>query len=358
MFSGYVNANGVSVYTYDSYGNILTTTIGNESTFIKSQNIYTSNGNYLTSQINPSGNSVTYNYDQTKGTLTSFTDAKSATTSYTYDPYFDRLTGVSKTVSGQQVSNSYGYQYDRLSSITHNGFSYSFAYDLLGNLTQVLAGTQPLITNTYEARTSRLMGSTYGNGQSIGYEYDNFDRIIAKKYNNVTRYKYAYDGSGNVGVIEDIVNNVSYRYLYDMAERISKVVDSIGNSTEYEYNRENDIHRITEKKGSGTYSINYSYDKDRRPVKITGPNGSFTSYTYDILNRITGSTINTGFVQYNTTYSYLSGASGSSTYRLGTINNNGSAISYTYDANGNIETITQSGNQIKYYYDELNKRLY
>jgi YD repeat-containing protein len=49
---------------------------------------------------------------------------------------------------------------------------------------------------------------------------------------------------------------------------------------------------------------------------------------------------------------------GYSTYLLGSISNNGSAISYTYDANGNIETITQNGNQIKYYYDDLNKRLY
>ena len=39
-----------------------------------------------------------------------------------------------------------------------------------------------------------------------------------------------------------------------------------------------------------------------------------------------------------------------------TINNNGDSTSYTYDANGNIDTITYSnGKTIKYYYNELNE---
>jgi YD repeat-containing protein len=33
---------------------------------------------------------------------------------------------------------------------------------------------------------------------------------------------------------------------------------------------------------------------------------------------------------------------------IGSINNNGNAISYTYDANGNIQTITQNGQTITY----------
>lgn len=46
--------------------------------------------------------------------------------------------------------------------------------------------------------------------------------------------------------------------------------------------------------------------------------------------------------------------SGEST-RIASMDNNGKKISYTYDANGNIETITEDGKTIKYYYNELNE---
>ncbi|URZ04113.1 RHS repeat-associated core domain-containing protein [Clostridium felsineum] len=41
--------------------------------------------------------------------------------------------------------------------------------------------------------------------------------------------------------------------------------------------------------------------------------------------------------------------------KLQTVDNNGNQINYTYDANGNIETITQGGKAIKYSYNELNE---
>ena len=45
----------------------------------------------------------------------------------------------------------------------------------------------------------------------------------------------------------------------------------------------------------------------------------------------------------------------STTTKVGTITNQGVGITYTYDANGNIETITNNNQQTKYYYDELNE---
>ncbi|MBW8308473.1 MAG: RHS repeat-associated core domain-containing protein, partial [Candidatus Paracaedibacteraceae bacterium] len=43
------------------------------------------------------------------------------------------------------------------------------------------------------------------------------------------------------------------------------------------------------------------------------------------------------------------------TARVASITNNGSAVSYTYDQNGNIETITDGTKFTKYYYNELNE---
>ncbi|ELP58541.1 putative cell wall associated protein [Clostridium pasteurianum DSM 525 = ATCC 6013] len=49
------------------------------------------------------------------------------------------------------------------------------------------------------------------------------------------------------------------------------------------------------------------------------------------------------------------GADSKNSAKIGTINNNGKQISYTYDANGNIQTITENGKTIKYTYNELNE---
>ena len=159
--------------------------MGDASTFMKSSAEYTPNGNYMKSLTDSSGNAITYNYNETKGVLDSINDPKGKTTAYSYDPLLDRLKSVSKVADGQTIINSYDYLNDRISAVTHNGFSYKFGYDALGNNNnKVDVGTQNLITNIFEARTSNLLKSIYGNSQSVSSKYDSLDRIITKLYNN------------------------------------------------------------------------------------------------------------------------------------------------------------------------------
>jgi RHS repeat-associated protein len=166
-------------FNYDSNGNPISSRVGDGTDYIQSKADYTASGNYIKSLTDSLGNTVNYNYDETKGLLTSVTDAKGSTTNNGYDG-MDNLTSTSKTVDGQQVTNSYSYQNDKISQITHNGFNYNFGYDSLGNNTTVAVGNQNLITNTYEPRTSVLLKSTYGNGQSVSTDYDNLDRVTGK----------------------------------------------------------------------------------------------------------------------------------------------------------------------------------
>ncbi|WP_341442921.1 carbohydrate binding domain-containing protein, partial [Oxobacter pfennigii] len=74
--------NVVYTFTYDSYGNPLTAKVGGDLLFIKSTSAYTPNGNYIRDMTDSSGNKVTYNYNQTKGTLDSVVDPKGKQTSY------------------------------------------------------------------------------------------------------------------------------------------------------------------------------------------------------------------------------------------------------------------------------------
>jgi len=346
--------NVANSFTYDSYGNKLTSKVGDDTLFVKSSSTYTDNGNYAKTSADPSGSTVTYNYNQTKGTLDSVADAKSKTTSYVYDS-MDRLTDVSKSADGIEVKNSYTYENDRLKTITHNGFSYSFSYDSMGNNTQVSAAGQPLITNTYEDRTGKLLESTYGNGQKVSSDYDILDRVTARKYNGTIRSKYTYNASGNVAYQEDLVNGINYKYIYDLSERLMRIEDSAGNSVGYEYGADGSLNKINEMLPVGNRVTAYEYDKDNRIKKVTISNGSTINYLYDSVGRLSAATVTSGTLNYATEYSYAPGANSSSTNRLEKIRNNGREITYTYDANGNIETIAEEGKTIKYYYNELNE---
>ncbi len=145
----------------------------------------------------------------------------------------DKLSSVSKSVDGGTITNSYGYNNDRLFTITHNGFNYNFSYDSLGNNTSISVGNQNLITNSYDLKTGRLTSSTYSNGQTVSQSYDNSDRVTKKQNNGNDIAAYEYDASGNLGYKNDLVNNVSYRYIYDLSNRLTKTTDSLGNITNY-----------------------------------------------------------------------------------------------------------------------------
>jgi RHS repeat-associated protein len=255
-------------FTYDSYGNPLTSKIGNSASYIQSSATYSSSGDYIKSLTDSLGNTVNYNYDETKGLLTSVTDANGNTTTNSYDN-MDRLTSTSATVGGQQVTNSYAYLNDEISQITHNGFSYNFGYDSLGNNTTVAVGNQNLITNNYEPRTSLLLQSTYGNGEVVSNSYDDLDRVSSKSYNGNTEDTYEYDGDGNLGYKQDLVNGVNYTYTYDNADRLVKNADSNGNSTTYQYDLNENISSVIENVNNKGYITSYGYDKDNKQTQVS-----------------------------------------------------------------------------------------
>lgn len=375
-------------FAYDSYGNVLTQEITDTTSgkFIKSDKTYTADGDYLKEDKTAFGKTITYDYDANRGTLSSLTDEKGRNTYYNYDPITDNLLKVYKNVGGQEVSNSYAYENDRLKSITHNQFSYLFDYSPLGDVKNVKVGTQDLITNTYEDRTGKLLKSTYGNRQEISYVYDEADRVIENKFNGVTRYTYTYDAQGNVGRHEDLVNGVTYRYFTDVAGRNSQMRDSIGNITQWLFDENGNTTHLKENLIGVERNTDYFYDKDNKLTKVSyNNNNSKILYNYkgttsnpENLGRLTDVTVHVdGENKYKTKYSYIDGTNGAksttgivSSVALSKIikvtnpltnvieeqEDEQKLLSYTYDDSGNIETITHpDGKIIRYYYDELNQ---
>lgn len=109
-----------------------------------SSQTYTEGGRHVSTVTDMWGNVTSYAYgenDQGR-LLTGITDASGATTTYGYD-INDRVTSVSR--SGTDAAVSYTYEQDQLTSISHNGFTYAFTYDVYGNVALVEAGGETLI---------------------------------------------------------------------------------------------------------------------------------------------------------------------------------------------------------------------
>ena len=238
-------------YIYDDFGNITTTTIeSGSSDYIRSSSTYTEDGKNISSTTDPSGNTVNYEYfddGAKKDLLKTVIDPKNQATNYDYDESL-KLKSVSKTVNGQQVAtNSYTYQNDLLSTITHNGFNYNFDYDDFGKIKKASVGTQDLVNYTYESNSKKVSKIEYGNKigegkQYLDYSYDSVDRVTSMKIMGEEKFKYEYDENGNVGYHEDIINNIKFRYIYDVANRLTELNASNGDTTAFRYDNKSKKH--------------------------------------------------------------------------------------------------------------------
>ena len=314
---------------------------------------YTPSKNYMSSQTDALGNTVSYSYDESKGILLSSTDAKGTQTSYSYD-INDRVTNVS------QGGISVNYTYDsnnQLSTVTHNGTSYSLIYDALGRSKQTKIGTRLLVDNMYFAESGLLRKAAYGNGNTREYEYDRQGRVKKLIIDGVDRFSYTYDSQGNMLSYTDLVANEKFTYVYDFLGRPVQVRTSSGfkiKLTYDEFNRASDVEFVNGTESNKTSWV-FGNDSIVTGVKYNGVEK--ISYTYDLLKRQTKKTLNTT-VPFATSYEYKN----IDNYRTSTLidkisYSDGTALSYTYDANGNILTIKDQSNNIlaSYTYDSLNQ---
>ncbi|MDD2628153.1 MAG: RHS repeat-associated core domain-containing protein, partial [Clostridia bacterium] len=164
--------------------------------------------------------------------------------------------------------------------------------------------------------------------------------------------------------IKDIENNETKIHEYDLANRLVKLNVSDLLKIEYNYDLNSNVNKIETK-----FKINntllktvqeYVYDKDNKITNIylNGEKNKGLQYDYDTLARQTKRTIKDNEKRYETKYEYVTDETNpfKTTSMLKDITNKDNKISYTYDANGNIETITKGEEQTqKYYYDELNQ---
>ena len=341
---------------------------------------YTDDGNLLGNVTNERGKTTSYTYGDTSKLLTQAKDPKGNTTDYTYDNA-DRV----KKVASGVASNEYEYAQDRLSAIWHNNrqVKYGFGYDGIGNQTSVTVGngsaSKTLTSNSYDNR-NRLTSALYGNGQRVNYKYDSLDRPVIKYYNNDNPnnagYHTVYNANGLVGLHKDVVNTQRTRYTYDLAQRLVRVRRNVGvledNGAflaELAYTYENNTNRLSAYTlelllGSGTSKVKTSFTYGNKNgsqmtdavYEVRQNGGLHKTYTYDGLGRKTQTMMSMGGANKPIRYTYVGVAGNRTTTMLESLDNFGEKLSYTYDDNGNIETIRKNGVlQETYHYDVLNQ---
>ena len=328
--SGGQNLN-VTTYTYDSMGNLLTTT-------------------------DPMANTTTYRYNL-NNQLVKVTDALNNVTAYGYDPCGNRISATN--ANGHETT----YTYDKLNRV----------------LTEKLPG-EYTTRWTYDA-AGRIAAKTEPKGDTTTYKYDKAGRLTDKTYKDGSMVTYTYDGNGNRLSMDDQLGRTLYQY--DANGNLLEIIDCLGRKNTYTYDRANKRKTLTASFGALTYEydtaarltaltdfsanrITIGCDADDRINTINYPEGGKIAYTYINLDQI----IKVGNTDFKGAYDNLAyqyngnGFVSSVTHSVKSTNGIPVSIDYslTYDSLNRLTSIDSEENKSTEYhnaftYDKLGNRL-
>ena len=274
----------------------------------------------------------------------------------------------------------------QLTSVRHNvdgdrthDVVYTFGYDALGRKTTVHVGNALLSSNQYQTDPTQpnygtLTRMTYGNGTEVSNEYDAFNRVTGVRYGDeeTPRYAYVYNANGQVAHVTNALLNQITESEYDLSNRPCriKVNRDVAGVRSHVYTGDvlyDDIFdRLSEFReligpAHTLYRTTFGYDAENRPTVLNyGDHGS-SAIVYDGLGRVATTSVTAGSgAPQTTTYTYVAGAEledvtdkASTTGLVETITQTGGNFSYTYDDNGNIVSVVQDGVTTSYTYDAL-----
>ena len=396
---------GLTNYTYHNTSGSPTTSMtrkGYSGDYLKSQNVYDSSRRFRTQAVDVNGVTTGYAYDTGAARLYRTTAANGTQQDYRYCTGSDR---TALTYINGVASIRYTYDRAQLSDLIRKGYlgstgfwqHYLLNYDAFGNMTrvQVCASsaeregyTAPvtLASYTYEGNVNngRLATMTYGNGDSVSYTYDAFDRQRTAAYNDGTTYHYDYSGDNDLArqYATDGSGAVTeqYSYQYDSLGRLIHSRQSTANgaliqSTQHMYDAANRMTSQSWQFGTGLYRQQYSYTGVKADgtadssvdgtisaitTTIPGQLDVTSKYEYNDLRQLEKKTVtvpnqNRGTTTvYTRSYTYAVIAEDDGCNRVGTrlastaytFGSSSRSFDYTYDAAGNIQTVTTGGTNV------------
>ena len=337
---------------------VLSESVDKTKPFMQTSSEYDSTGNYVTAETNEQGSTTHYVYD-VNGNVTSITDADENVTSYAYDS-----SGNLTSVKNGDSENSYTYSgLGSVSKITHNGFDYSFNYDVFYNLVSTKIGNVTVASHTYDSN-GNLTKTAYANGDYL---------------------EYAYDDYGNISVITGETGKIA-EMIYNKQGLVTKAVDySSGETSYYYYTFDGSLESEYRTSSDGSLTHYIITDSNGNTVEKTSVNGQTKTITTgsdddgkSFVNNdgVTNETSTDDFGRVSTVttkqnesdtvftkqYSYYHGSeSNATTNMVGGISYKLSSdrvldYSYNYNDTGNVENVYENGKKVAVYtYDELNQ---
>jgi RHS repeat-associated protein len=368
----------------------------------------------LTSVKDRNSEGVTLSYDG-NGRLASISDSASRTISFS-----SNTDGTLSRVSlpdGRHVD--YGYTAGRLTSVTDlRGGSTTYTYDSGGRLATIVdQNNHTVVTNTYDTTTGRLTSQKDALNNTTGYSWDAGGQVEtitdARGHTSKDTYKgnllikhedqlghttqYGYDSDLNQTSVTDPRNNqtsFTYDTRHNMLTRTTPLTseswtytakndvlthtDARSNTISYGYDSAGNLTSKTEPgsivtgygrdpAGTGLLvsttdprnkTTSYGYDSAGNLTSITTPLGEKTTMGYDSSGRMTSKVDPRGNVtgcgcasQYTTSYAYNN--ADQKTSQTDPLNH---TTSWAYDPAGNLSSVTDANNHATGYgYDAANR---
>ena len=253
----------------------------------------------------------------------------------------------------------------------HSNTDYIIDYDKFYNTTENKVGSQVLTAFDYGTNNNILQKVTYGNGQTVNYNYDKYGNVKELFYNGKLAFSFLSDKTGSVMRHKDFVNNRQYDYDYDTTGRLVRQVktdisksdaeNKFVSAYEYDYDLNNNITKLASKNGDSSIVHSFAYGKDNLLTEYSSDVSSKVTYTYDGLNRQTKSSVALK-TPLDMSYTYYDSNRGENftTTKIKEETIGKDTYKYEYDTNGNITDIYKKVNNdwqrlYLYEYDEFNQ---
>ena len=354
-----------------------------------------------TSQTLPESGTTTYAYTHSDGLLSSMTDARGVTTTYTYDAAH-RLTGRSYTggtppVPTPAVSFTYDTRGNRTRMTDAMG-TVRYSYDTMDRLTRearTLSGLTGTFTTGYGYdRKGNLTQVTYPSGRVVGYNYatgggccnSRLDSVMDQTTDTTLLSARTYQAFGGT-LTQTLGNGATQSFSYNSRLQLTRITAAAGGHTvmDFSYGYVSiDENGVTTDENTGRvrsrtdavqseHSATYDYDSIYRLEQVQGADESWgVSWTFDTWgNRLTQapsglatSKVGTQTLGYtsttnrNTAFMYDAAGNqktdGTHNYTFNAANQitqmDAGAAVYTYDGDGRRMKKTVGTETIYYFY--------